>query len=137
MANIADHAITGMEHKVKSMKLAWLAVIAATALVSSSAWADRGYGHRGWHGGTQFGVYLSAPLFWPYVAAPYAYSPYYAYSPIVIEQVAPPVYVERSQAQASPPAYWYFCRESQAYYPYVKQCPSAWQPVSPQPANPN
>ncbi len=91
------------------------------------------------------------------------YSPYYYPPVVVVPQVvpqAPPVYIEQPQViqppmqQSSPPiqpeqqmnqrpaeqvpqsssnAMWYFCPDSRIYYPYVKECPSGWQPVTPQP----
>lgn len=107
-------------------------------IVSEPAWADRGR-HGGGRTRAHVGVYIGAPMFWPYYAQPYYYpqpqpylypQPYSYYPPVA--PAAPPVYMEQ---QPSSPAqqYWYFCNESQGYYPYVQQCPSGWQQVTPQP----
>ena len=61
----------------------------------------------GYQGGYYSGGYYSGGY----------YSPSYAY---------PPVYYTSSYA----PSYYY---ATPTYYPYVKECPSAWQPVTPQP----
>ncbi len=77
-----------------------------------------------------FGVGVAAPLFYPY---PYAYPyPYPAYSPPVVVESSPPVYVQ----QGPQPQYWYYCESSQAYYPYVKECPGGWLQVVPQSSPP-
>jgi hypothetical protein len=85
-------------------------------------------------GGVRFGVNIGFPLFFPgwyYPPPPYYYPP-----PVVAMPSSPPVYIERSDAQAAPTseAYWYYCADSQTYYPYVKECPSPWQRVSPRPS---
>lgn len=96
--------------------------------ICTLAWADRGHTH--------IGVAIGYPWAWPYPPG-YYYAPYYR--PSVIVQQAPPVYVEQAAAAGALPQeanYWYYCSAAQAYYPYVKDCPSGWQRVSPQPANP-
>ncbi|MFZ4537524.1 hypothetical protein [Propionivibrio sp.] len=102
-----------------------------------NAWADH-RGHR-----TRFGVVI-APYWGPsyYPPPPYYYSPYYPqyYPPVLVERLAPPVYIEQQPAPAvAPPApsapvnYWYYCAAAKGYYPYVKECRSGWQKVFPQP----
>lgn len=118
------------------------AIVLLAMVVSEPAWADRGR-HGGGRGRAHVGVYIGAPMFWPYYAQPYYYpqpqpyfypqpyaSPYSYYPPA--SPLAPPVYM---QQQPSSPVqqYWYFCNESQGYYPYVQECPSGWQQVTPQP----
>jgi len=138
-----------------------LAALLVGVMASESALAQRRGGHH--RHGARIGVYIGAPIlaygayraFRPH----YYYSPYY-YPPVAIVPQAPPVYIEQPQfalppvQQPSPPYQqeqqmyqppgesapqssggylWYFCPDSQTYYPYVKQCPSGWQPVTPQP----
>lgn len=86
-----------------------------------------------------FGLYVGAPIGWPYYYPPAYYPPPYSYyypPAVVVQPAQPPVYVQRDEeAPGSPPAsaYWYYCEASKAYYPYVKSCPGGWQRVSPQP----
>lgn len=98
-----------------------------------------GHGFHSHHGHSNFGFYLSLPLF----AGPY-YAPYYPYyrpyyPPITVPvPVEPPAYIERSPSQPPPapqlPAgYWYYCYDPAGYYPYVSECPSGWRQVAPQP----
>src|SRR5262245_49330113 len=113
------------------MKVARATVFSLALLLGVTVTADafaRGGGHHGGHhhhGGVAFGLFVGAPAFW-YYGPPYYpyYSPYY-YPPAVVAS-APPVYVERGQAEAEPAppqnGYWYYCRESNAYHPYVEQC---------------
>lgn len=122
------------------MKRSILAFALLALAGSGSAWADRGHGYYGGHGGYRgsFGVIINP---WPLGYYPPAYYPYYPpayyppayYPPVVtVQPAAPPVYVE----QAPPPAetnYWYYCSGSNAYYPYVKDCPGGWQQVKPYP----
>lgn len=68
------------------------------------------------------------PLWFPPYPYPYPYV--YPSAPVVIEQSAPPVYVE---SQPAPPQqYWYYCEDPRGYYPYVSQCPRGWMQVLPQ-----
>lgn len=98
------------------------------AATSGSALAQGGRSHAAHHGRARVGVFVNAPLFWPYYPGPY----YYPYSPsFIVMPSAPPVYIEREQAGTQ--QYWYFCSEPQGYYPYVSQCPAGWQQVLPQP----
>jgi hypothetical protein len=112
-------------------------IIGLGALASAPAFAQH------WHGGARVGVYAGVPLYAPYYYPPVYYG--YAYPPIIYAPpAAPPVYVERGEAQpapqAAPPAQpqsdWYFCPDSNGYYPYVKSCASGWQRVPPQPPAP-
>jgi hypothetical protein len=85
-----------------------------------------------------FGVGVGLPFWYPY-AYPYPYPyPYPVYSPPVVVQSPPPVYVQREPAPPAPvPAqYWYYCQASQTYYPYVRECPGGWLQVVPQTSPP-
>jgi hypothetical protein len=72
--------------------------------------------------------------------SPYGYGPSVTYGvplytpPVVIQQ-APPVYIEQPamNADASASNYWYYCAPTRSYYPYVGSCTEAWQRVSPVP----
>ena len=126
--------------KALAKAVAISALVALGTLASSPAMADHfGHGHSH-HGGVRFGISLGFPVYGPrYYPAPYyAYpAPYYVYPPVVVQSSPPPVYVERSTAQAAPAQAqgdWYYCPESKAYYPYVAQCASGWQRVPAQPA---
>lgn len=121
-----------------------LAALLTGALVSESAFADRGHfghfpghhfpGHH-FHGHARFGVFIGGPWYWPgYYPGPY-YGSYYGYPPVVAVPVAPPTYIEQGEAGDEPAqgAYWRYCAASKSYYPYVKQCPGGWQRVPAQP----
>jgi hypothetical protein len=89
------------------------------------------HGHGSWHGG---GVFVGAPLWWPYgYAYPYWYG-YPTYSPPVVVESAPTEYVE---SEPPPQQYWYYCRDPEGYYPDVKECPGGWLPVAPRSASPS
>ena len=82
--------------------------------------------------GPRLGVFVAAPLFWPW----YSFPPPYYYPPVVAAPYAPTQYIEQELAPVAPSqpsAYWYYCAEDQSYYPYVQQCPGGWQLVAPQP----
>ena len=92
-------------------------------------------------GAPAYGWHAPQPYYRPY-ARPY-YPPYhrpYYSPPIVIERVAPPIYVEQPVLQVAPPIsvsqpetnYWYYCEAHKAYYPYAKECPAGWMKVVPQ-----
>lgn len=94
------------------------------------------YGHpHHSHAVVSFG-FVAGPIW-----GPWYYPPPYYNSPVVVEQVAPPVYIERqapelasAQAGSSQPGnYWYYCEAADGYYPYVKECRGGWQKVAPQP----
>ena len=106
-----------------------LAILGMAIVAPAPARADHWHGHLGFY----FSVPLYAPYYYPQPwFAPYP-APYYGYPPAAY---GPPAYVERSEPQGAPPpqtAYWYYCPDSNAYYPYVTSCPSAWQPVPPEP----
>lgn len=110
---------------MKWIKSALLLVVLLGAAASEPVWADRGH-HGGARGRAHVGVFIGAPLFWPYYPQPYYYPP------VVVVPSSPPVYIE--QEPLSPQQYWYFCNSPQGYYPYVKQCPSGWQLVTPLPS---
>ncbi len=55
------------------------------------------------------------------------------YSPPVVIQQSPPVYIERPSAEPPATAYWYYCAPTRSYYPYVSDCAEAWQRVPPVP----
>ncbi|WP_305073452.1 hypothetical protein [Propionivibrio sp.] len=69
---------------------------------------------------------------WYYPPHPYYYPPYYP--PVVIEQPAPPVYIEQQPMEtATPSGYWYYCQSPEGYYPDVRECPGGWLKVLPRP----
>jgi hypothetical protein len=133
-----------------AMKWIRMMVMAALGLVAGVTTAWAGGGHHHGHGGrTSIGVVIG-PAWGPWYAPPrYYYPPYhysypYAYTypaPVIIENRAPPVYIEQpvapavstAQADAAPTQYWYYCAAGKGYYPYVKECPSGWQKVLPTP----
>ena len=113
-----------------------------------------GYGHGGYYGhayyGRGYGYGWGASIglgFAPYWGAGYYAPGYYGspyYSPIVIEQAGPQVYIEQNPLPIQPvptagptptlqSGYWYYCRASKGYYPYVKDCRVGWERVSPLP----
>jgi hypothetical protein len=137
---------------MKGVKTTLMVVLVLlVGMTSGSALAGgghfRGHGHFGSHFGGHFrphfgghfwhprvGVFIGAPLFWPwYAPAPY-YNPYY-YPPVVTVPSSPPVYIEQGSGQtaAQQPYYWYYCSSPEGYYPYVKDCPGGWRQVVPQP----
>jgi len=104
-------------------------VVVITLLVSSATPADA-WGH---HGRFFVGVGVGVPFWYPY---PYVY-PYPVYTPPVVVETSPPVYVQReSPPESQSQYYWYYCQSSQAYYPYVTECPGGWLQVVPQPTPP-
>lgn len=111
-----------------------------------------GYGHGGYYGHGYYGrdygwgasIGLGFAPYWGlgYYAPGYYGSPYY--SPIVIEQAGPQVYIEQNPLPIQPvptagptptlqTGYWYYCPASKGYYPYVKDCRMGWERVSPLP----
>jgi hypothetical protein len=140
-----------MNLNLRQFTLALVSLLLGFA-VSGAALAQRGHsggGHSGgghfhgghfsgghfsgghFHGGARFGVFVGAPLFWPWYY-PYA-SPYYYYPPAV---AVPPAYIEQGDEDYAPeqgPGYWYYCANPKGYYPYVKNCPGGWQQVPAQP----
>ncbi|HEV7814487.1 MAG TPA: hypothetical protein VGP06_05215, partial [Janthinobacterium sp.] len=91
----------------------------------------QGRHHGGFHHGGRVGIFFGGPAYWHYGPGWYG-NPYYYYPPVVVQPVAPPVYVERGpQGAVVPSSMWYYCDNPQGYYPYVKQCSSAWRPVAP------
>ena len=137
---------------MKAVKTTSMVVlILLVGMTSGSALAGgghfSGHGHFGSHFGGHFGshfgghfwhprvgVFIGAPLFWPwYAPAPY-YDPYYS-PPVVAVPSSPPVYIEQGSGQtaAQQPYYWYYCSSPEGYYPYVKDCPGGWREVVPQP----
>lgn len=131
---------------MKLLKL--LFVIAALGFAPlGSAWADGGHWHgghgyggheHGWGGHRHIGIGIGigpwAPWYYPPPVYYYPPVPYYPRT-LVIEQPAPPVYIEQADQDPAPAEtnYWYYCSRSKAYYPYVKDCPAGWQRVVPQP----
>ena len=117
-------------HTLKSVLIA--AALAGASLAAADADARGRHHHHHRHHG-HVGIWLGAPLFYPY----YAYPRYY-YPPAVVAAPAPPVYIEQAPSAAPAPspqqssgAYWYFCRDTQTYYPYVQQCATPWEQVVP------
>jgi len=104
--------------------------VAITLLVSSEMPSHAG-GHH--HGARVFvGVGVGVPFWYPF---PYVY-PYPVYSPPLVVESSPPVYVQRDPQPQYQQQYWYFCQGSQTYYPYVKECPGGWLQVVPQTSPP-
>jgi hypothetical protein len=102
------------------------AIVIASMLLGVSYPAvahDRWHGR---HGGSHFGFYFGAPLFWD------SYPYYYRYPRTVVIE-PPPVYVQQSPPVyvQQPQAYWYYCPNPAGYYPTVSSCPSGWMPVLP------
>jgi hypothetical protein len=133
-----------LRKKVSAMKAnKWpVAVLAVLGLAAAGdAMADWGHHHH--HGPrVEFGVVIGPSYYWgPWRYPPYYYPPYPYYPPVVVEQTAPPVYIQQQPAPAPAPAaqsvppseYWYYCPTASAYYPYVKECPAGWQKVAPTP----
>jgi len=111
-----------------------VAVVAISLVASMAGPAVAG-------GRVVFGIGVG-PVWYPYAYPypypypyPYAYPPY---SPPVVVQSPPPVYVQQEApaAGSAPAQYWYYCQASQAYYPYVKECPAGWMQVVPQASPP-
>ncbi len=141
-------------------RFAMIAVVTATALLSTSAlahgpyrggypaggWYHGGYPAGAWYRGGYYGygpgvgVVIGGPVWGPGYYPPYYYYP--PYPPAVVSVPAsPPVYIEQGQPGPAPSnqaGAWYYCPESKGYYPYVNQCPSGWQsvPATPPPAVP-
>ncbi|MGB8856681.1 MAG: hypothetical protein WCC58_08440 [Burkholderiales bacterium] len=125
----------------KPVRFAVIASLFVLAIASNAAWAG-GQRHGGWHGGGHghwggghwrgnVGLYIGAPLFWPY----YSYAPAYYPQPVVVAPAPQVVYVEQAPPVVAPPAaqqYWYYCGNPQGYYPNVQACPGGWQKVLPQ-----
>lgn len=110
------------------------ATLVATAMVvgavsAGDALARGGFRGHG-HGHGHFGVFIGAPLFWPWYPPPAYY-----YPPAVAVPTSPPAYIERGEDESAPPreAYWYHCSKPEGYYPYIKECPGGWQRVAPKP----
>ena len=111
-----------------------IAILVLAALSGSALAHGRG-GPRvsfGFHFGVPIGYYHP---WYPGYYPGYYPGPYYYPGPVVVQQPAPPVYVERSDSIPEGAGTWYFCRESNGYYPYVKQCPGGWTRVPAQPSN--
>ena len=106
-------------------------VVAIALLASSPMASDAGGGH----GGRVFvGIGVGVPFWYPF---PYAYPyPYPVYSPPVVVESSPPVYIQREAPPQAQSQYWYYCQGSQAYYPYVNECPGGWLQVVPQASPP-
>jgi hypothetical protein len=102
------------------------ALCAAVLLLGASA-----TGNAAAHG-VRFGFHFGIPLYppaWYYPPPVYYYAP-----PVVTVPAAPPVYLERGEAQApAPEHYWHYCPDSKTYYPYVRECETPWQRVPPRP----
>lgn len=92
-----------------------------------------GGGYYGYRGGYGYGVGIG---FYPSFGYPYYGYGYGGYpQTTVIENTAPPVYIQQTspQSTALPANYWYYCLSPKGYYPYVKTCPGGWQQVAPSP----
>jgi hypothetical protein len=118
-------------------RLGAIVLMVAALLLVPAAPSHAQSGHGGWHGGWYGGVFIGSPWWWgPLYPYPYWYypQPYYAYSPVVIQE-PPSMYIQQEPApSAAPPqAYWYYCASAKAYYPKVQKCPEAWIKVPPPP----
>jgi hypothetical protein len=111
------------------MKRVIALLVLATLSGAALAHGGRARVTLGFHFGYPVGFYH------PWYPAYYYPGPYYYPAPVVVQQPAPPVYVERSDSVPEGPGTWYFCREANGYYPYVKQCPGGWTRVPAQPSN--
>lgn len=107
-----------------------LAALVSSALLAGDAAAHDGRAFRHHHR-AHIGVFIGAPLafgwYWP--------PPYRYYPPVVAVPSAPPVYVQRSDAEppGSEPGWWYHCDDPLGYYPYVGECPGGWRRERPTP----
>src|SRR5438552_668926 len=86
------------------------------------SWHGGGFHHGGW-GGARFGVFVGAPLFWPwYYPGPYYYNypayysaPYYYYDPVAVGPAGDTVYIEQGSSapsvapETSSGYWWYYC----------------------------
>ncbi len=130
---------------MKARHLLLLVALFAGLTTAGAASAHGRYRH-----GARVGVFVGAPVFaygWgyrpyypyydPFYYDPFYYPPAYVPAPVVVRPAPPPVYIERSDEQASPAAPasndWYYCPDTKSYYPYVGTCASPWQRVAPQP----
>jgi hypothetical protein len=107
---------------MRSFRVAITLLLMAAAAAGQNAWADRGH-H--FHSRGRVGVFIGAPLFWPWYYPP----TYYPEPTVIAVPTSPPVYIERSdeEAGADASAYWYRCDRPRGYYPYVKECPNGWR----------
>lgn len=124
---------------MKRLKFLLIPLLLCAMAASDPAWAERahhggrhgshqhshpGYpGHPHFRGHTHLGVFIAAPLFYPW------YSPAIPYYP-----PPPAVYVERGDPVSAPGGYWYRCDNPPGYYPYVRACPGGWRKLLPAPA---
>lgn len=119
---------------MKSVKLIFALMLLLGSAAGQNAWANPGHSH---HRHAHVGVFIGAPLGWPWWYGPPSY--YYPYQPIIVEPAAPIVYIEKGQVQApgyQASNYWYYCHSPDGYYPYIKECPDGWERVTPQPPPP-
>ena len=114
---------------MKLLKLLLIPLLLCGMAASDPVWADRGH-HGGRHGGGHphfrghagYGVFIAAPLFYPW------------YSPAITYYPPPPVvYVERGDPVSAPGGYWYRCDNPPGYYPDVRECPTGWRRLVPTP----
>ena len=107
---------------MRSTRVAITLILVAAALAGQDAWADRGH-HS--HSRGRVGVFIGAPLFWPWYYPP----AYYPEPAVIAVPSSPPVYIERlrRRGHAEGSGYWYHCDRPRGYYPYVKECPNGWR----------
>lgn len=148
---------------VRSFKATLVAtVFAVGAAIGAPAWADRGYGHRGYdyrghdrghdrghghygRGGAPWALGFGLLAGTAIALAVTEPRPVYSRPAVVY---APPVYAPPPRVIAPsfrvvvvpppPPAYveqadWYYCAAPAGYYPYVEACPTGWMRVAPTP----
>jgi hypothetical protein len=110
---------------MRSFRVAITLLLMAAAAAGQNAWADRGHHFHNFHSRGRVGVFIGAPLFWPWYYPP----TYYPEPTVIAVPTSPPVYIERSDEEAGTEAsgYWYRCDRPRGYYPYVKECPNGWR----------
>lgn len=117
----------------KILLIALLAILSTT-----SAYAQRGYGHGGGHGGGWGwgGAWIVPALIGGAILYDVTRPPpvYVQPSPVYVQGYPPnysasypPVYAAQLAPSSMPN--WYFCPAANAYYPYVSSCPSGWRAV--------
>jgi hypothetical protein len=114
---------------MNKLLIAFLAI-----LLAAPAYADRGHGWGGGHGGGGWDHggggrgwgYGGDWIFPALVGGAIAYDLAQPQT-VYVQQPSAPVYAPSVAPQTV--QYWYFCAASNAYYPYVSTCPSGWKAV--------
>lgn len=107
---------------MRPIRVAIALLLMAAIVTPQDSWADR---HRHSHSRGRVGVFIGAPLFWPWYYPP----AYYPAPTVIAVPSSPPVYIERAEEEANDGAaeYWYHCDRPRGYYPYVNECPGGWR----------